>query len=117
METPKNKQLGLRAILILQTLGLLFYTYLAMQNDGGNFFAKAIAFSTSLEWQGQFTLDFGCYLLLSELWIMWRNRYSLTSIVLSIAAMILGIIVFAPYLLYLLSQESGDLKRLLVGDR
>lgn len=117
METPTNKQLGLRALLILQTLGLLLYTYLAMQNDGSNFLGRALAFSTSLEWQGQFTLDFGCYLLLSGLWIMWRNRFSLAAIAPAIAAMILGIIVFAPYLLYLISQESGDLKRVLVGDR
>jgi hypothetical protein len=32
-------------------------------------------------------------------------------------AMILGIIVFAPYLLYLISKEKGNLKTILIGDR
>lgn len=31
--------------------------------------------------------------------------------------MVMGIMVFAPYLLYLLTKEKGDLKKLLIGNR
>jgi hypothetical protein len=116
MEVGK-KQIFLKGLLIIQTLGLLIYTIIAIQNDGGNFLARAIEFATSLTWMGQFALDFQCYLILSALWVAWRNKFSINSIVISVVAMILGIIVFAPYLLYLLSKEKGDLKRVLIGNR
>jgi hypothetical protein len=112
-----KKQLFLKGLLIIQTLGLLIYTIVAIQNDGGNFLARALEFATSLTWMGQFALDFQCYLILSALWIAWRNKFSINSIGIAIVAMILGIIVFAPYLLYLLSKESGNLKRVLIGNR
>ncbi|WKK82931.2 hypothetical protein [Marivirga arenosa] len=116
MEVGK-KQKFLKGLLIIQTLGLLIYTVIAIQNDGGNFLARAIEFATSLTWMGQFALDFQCYLILSALWVAWRNNFSINSIVIAIVAMILGIIIFAPYLLFLLSKEKGDLKRVLIGNR
>ncbi|MCR9253331.1 MAG: hypothetical protein NXI20_23155 [bacterium] len=113
----KNNQYALKALLIIQTIGLLIYTVIAIHNDGGNFFLRAIEFSQSLKWIGQFTLDFNCYLILSALWIMWRNQFSTQCIAFGIIAMILGIIVFAPYLLYLISKEKGDLLRVIAGKR
>ena len=116
MSATQNKLGFLKAVLVIQTIGLLVYTYLTMQNDGLNFFAKALAYPMTFEWIGQFSLDFSCYLLLSGLWIMWRNRFSGAGIAIAIVAMILGIIVFAPYLLYLIAKEKGDLTKVLVGD-
>ena len=71
----------------------------------------------SINWSGQFNLDFMSYLTLSGLWVMWRNHVSGKSIVIGLVAMILGIIFFAPYVLVLLVQEKGDLKKVLVGNR
>jgi hypothetical protein len=82
-----------------------------------NFLERAKEFVTSMTWMGQFALDFQCYLILSALWIAWRNKFSVKSIMIAILAMILGIIVFAPYLLYLLSKEKGDFKGVLIGNR
>ncbi|ADR21061.1 hypothetical protein MATR_13090 [Marivirga tractuosa] len=113
----KNKHYFLKGLLIIQTLGLLIYSVITIQNDGANFLARAQEFATSMTWMGQFALDFQCYLILSALWIAWRDKFSLNSIIIAIVAMILGIIVFAPYLLYLLSKEKGDLKRILIGNR
>ncbi|MCP2867104.1 hypothetical protein, partial [Salmonella enterica] len=70
----------------------------------------------ALGWNGQFCLDFSAYLTLSGLWICWRKNFSLPSILLGITAAVVGIMIFAPYLLYLLIQEKGDLKRVLAGD-
>ena len=115
----KNKKhtSWLSGLLLLQTVGLLGYTIIAMQNDGFDFLSKALEFATSGQWMGQFALDFSCYLLLSFLWIMWRNKFAPASILLGLAAAVLGIIVFAPYLLYLLAKEEGDLVKVLVGER
>lgn len=112
-----NKKLLLSILLVSQTVALLVYTFFAFQNEGANLFQVFITSITSLTWNGQFNLDFSCYLMLSGLWIMWRKNFTASSVLFGLAAMILGIIVFAPYILYLLSKENGDLKKVLVGDR
>lgn len=111
-----NKYYFLKGLLLLQTFGVLAYTVIAIKNDGANVFLRAQEFVQSLTWIGQFSLDFSCYLTLSALWIAWRNKYSGRAVAFAIAALILGIIVFAPYVLYLLAREKGDLKRVLIGD-
>lgn len=113
----ENKHYFLKGLLIVQTLGVLIYTVIAIKNDRGNFLIRAQEFVLSLKWIGQFTLDFNCYLVLSALWIAWRNKFSGQSIAVAIMAMILGILVFAPYLLYLISVEKGNLKTVLIGKR
>lgn len=112
-----DKKLLLRILLISQTVALLIYTFFAFQNEGANLFQVFISNITSLTWNGQFNLDFSCYLALSGLWIMWRNKFNLRYVLFGLAAMILGIILFAPYVLYLLSTENGDIKKTLIGER
>jgi len=70
---------------------------------------------TALNWNGQFNLDFSCYLLLSGIWILWRNKFSGSSFIIAIIAMIIGIMAYAPYLLYLIIKENCDLKKVLLG--
>ena len=113
----KNKQYALQALLIVQTIGLLIYTVITIQNDGFNFLERYQEFAFSMKWMGQFALDFQCYLILSAVWIAWRNRFTTKSIIFAIIAMILGIIVFAPYLLYLIHKENGDISKVLIGYR
>ena len=110
-----NNSFALKSILILQTLALVGYTLYVVMHEGWNFLEVAVSNVGSLTWSGQFSLDFACYLLLSGLWIMWRSKYSVPSVVMGVAAMILGIVVFAPYLFYLLVQEHGDLRQVLLG--
>lgn len=113
----QNRYSFLKAVLILQTVGLLVYTIVAMKNDGINFLIPGLEFIQSLKWEGQFTLDFNCYLILCSLWILWRNKFAYQSILIALVANILGIIVFAPYLLYLLAKEKNDLVKVLIGER
>ncbi len=117
MSTETKNQTPLKILLAILTAGVLVYTVVAIQNDGTDFLSKAIGFITSLTWMGQFTVDFSCYLILSALWIMWRAKFSGGSIAMGIAAGILGIIVFAPFLIYLIGKEKGDLRRVLCGAR
>lgn len=107
----------LKTLLIAQTSLLLIYTFLAFKNEGANLFGVFLDNIQALNWNGQFNLDFACYLTLSGLWIMWRNKFSVSSIVFGLVAMILGIIVFAPYILSLLIREKGNLKSVLIGAR
>lgn len=112
----KNQNL-LSALLIIQIILLFSYTILAFKNEGSNLFSIFLLNTQNLGWSGQFNLDFSCYLTLSGLWIMWRSRFSSTSIAVGIIAMILGILFFAPYFLYLIKKENGDLKKILIGNR
>ncbi len=112
-----NQQIILRSLLIVQTLALVIYTYYAIQHEGWDLFNIFLNDIFSLNWSGQFNLDFTCYLLLSGIWIMWRNEFTGSSILIAIVAMIIGIMVFAPYVLYLLSVEKGNLNRVLSGNR
>jgi hypothetical protein len=112
-----QKQLPLTILLIFMTLAVSGLTFLAFQQEGAGLFRVFINNIMAGGWNGQFNADFSSYLALSGLWIMWRNRFTASSIVLGLAAMIIGIIVFAPYLLYLLNREKGDLRKVLLGDR
>jgi hypothetical protein len=105
-----------KLLLAIQAIALLVYSYFAFNNEGANLMQIFFSNVMALSWNGQFNLDFLCYLTLSGLWIMWRNRFSTSSVFMGILAMIMGIIVFAPYILYLLNKENGDLKRLLIGN-
>jgi len=106
-----------KAVLIAQTLLISIYTFWAFKNGGPDLFGIFLSNIKSFSWNGQFNLDFSCYLTLSGLWIMWRNHFTSSSIIMGVVSMIMGIMVFAPYLLYLLTKEKGDLKKLLIGNR
>lgn len=106
-----------KALLIAQAMLLLVYTLVIYPSEGGNLFSVFISNVQSLTWSGQFNLDFLCYLILSGLWIMWRHQFSGRSIITGITAMILGIIFFAPYILWIIQKENGNLKRVFIGDR
>jgi hypothetical protein len=108
---------GFRILLLVQAISISIYTWFAFQAEGPNLFSVFLNSLQSLTWTGQFNLDFSCYLTISGLWIMWRNKFNGLSILLGLAAMVLGIIFFAPYLLWLINREQGDFKRVLVGDR
>jgi hypothetical protein len=117
MKTQIQSRLIIKTILLVQTFLLLVYTAFAVQNEGWGFLQIAVSNIASLTWSGQFALDFACYLMLSGIWIMWRNKFQMQSLILGIAAMILGIVVFAPYLIYLLIKEKGDLRKVFLGDQ
>jgi hypothetical protein len=115
MSNSKNSNTTLIILLSGMILAMAVYTINATMNEGINLFAVFVDNLTSLGWSGQFNLDFTCYLILSGLWIMWRDRFSGSSILLGVAAMILGILLFAPILIYWILKERGDLRAVLLG--
>lgn len=112
-----KKRIALKALLSIQTLSILVYTVYVGMNSDWSFIKVALDNITALNWNGQFVLDFSCYLVLSATWIMWRNHFSWKSIVIATFAAILGIVFLAPYLFILLITEKGDIKRVLTGQR
>lgn len=104
-----------RMILIGMTLIIVGMTIAAIANGGFNLLTPFFGEILALSWQGQFNIDFACYLLLSGLWMAWRGGFSSGSIALGILAPPLGILFFAPYLLYLVRQCGGDPRSMLLG--
>ncbi|MBA4304413.1 MAG: hypothetical protein C0424_09335 [Sphingobacteriaceae bacterium] len=104
-------------LLSIQTLAVLVYTFVAVSNEGIDLLSYFLGNVKALGWSGQFNLDFGCYLLLSGLWVLWRHQFSAIGWLLAPVVAVLGIVAFAPYLIYLLWQCRGDLPKVLLGER
>ena len=61
-------------------------------------------------------MDFMLMLMISGLWVAWRNQFSVSGMALGLLAFVGGAMFLTLYLLYLLSITKGDIKDLLVGD-
>ncbi|WP_204113758.1 hypothetical protein [Shimia biformata] len=105
----------LKTTLIAMTAIVAVTTTAAMSKEGIDFLSPFLAEIMALGWQGQFNLDFACYLVLSALWIAWRHGFSLGGFLIAGLAALLGILVFAPYVLVQISRAEGDPRRLLMG--
>lgn len=104
-----------RVILMSMTVIIGLMTIAAIANGGVDLITPYFSEILALTWQGQFNVDFATYLILSGLWMAWRGGFSKGSIALGVFAPPLGILFFAPYLLYLTSKNSGDVRKLLLG--
>ena len=105
----------LRIILIAMTAIIILFTITAIANGGLNLFTPFLSPIFALNWQGQFNVDFATYLVLSGIWMAWRSGFTSGGIVLGVCAPPLGILFFAPYLIYLIGKSNGDPRRLLLG--
>ena len=108
---------AIRTLLIIFALLIAGYTAFTIARHGGNFIAVAFYALMSFAWLGQFTLDYGMYLTLSAIWIIWRDRASSRAVVMAVLCGVLGMLIFAPYLIWLLSKSDGDVRRFLLGVR
>ena len=105
-----------RTFLILALAVLLVYTAIVIQNHGISLLSVFFGDIAAMTWHGQFNLDFMLMLMLSGLWVAWRNRFSGSGLVLALFAFFGGALFLALYLLYLLRSTEGDLKIVLLGD-
>lgn len=104
-----------RYVLIAMTILILVFTATAIAEGGIDLITPFLAPILALNWQGQFNIDFACYLALSGIWLAWRGGFSIGSIALGVLAPSLGTIFLAPYLLYLIGKTGGDPRRILLG--
>ncbi len=104
-----------KALLVAMCLIVLFYTGLAVSNEGVNLFATTLPSVAEFGWPGQFHVDFVTYLILSGVWVAWRHEFSAAGIVLGVLASQLGIIFLSIYLLLAINKANGDMSEVLLG--
>lgn len=104
-----------RILLVIFFIGICVYTIIAGANNGWNLFKVFVDNLTAFSWSGQFNFDFSTYLILSGIWVAWREDFTPKGIVLGLIASVLGILFFAPYLLIISFQENGEMKTILLG--
>lgn len=105
----------LRLTLGLMLATILTFTITAVYHDGVNLLPHFIAPIRAMTWQGQFHVDFATYLVLSGVWMAWRGGWTRGSVALGVLTPALGIMFFAPYLLYLINKTDGEPRALLLG--
>jgi len=69
----------------------------------------------AMTWPGQFNVDFSCFLVLSGLWLAWRNHFTAGAWALGLLGAVAGIMLLAPYLLWISFVARGDMKVILLG--
>jgi len=104
----------LRLFLILFLVVLTAYTLLVMKDHGANLFAVFFNDMTSVNWAGQFNLDFMGFLALSGLWVSWRHNFSGTGLLLGLLAFFGGMMFLCIYLLFVI-QRAPDMATVLLG--
>lgn len=104
-----------RLVLITMTALIILFTITAIADGGLDLFKPFLGPIFAMNWQGQFHIDFASYLVLSGIWMAWRSGFSRGGVILGICAPPLGILFFAPYLMYLLARCNGDLRKFLLG--
>lgn len=104
-----------RLFLCALFVSLLSYTIITISNHGWNLLPVFFGDMKAMTWPGQFNFDFFGFLLLSGLWVSWRNNYTPTGIVLGLVAVFGGILFLSAYLLYLSFHTKGDIKLMMLG--
>jgi hypothetical protein len=105
-----------RVVLVLLFVWVVGYTIPVLAEYGlapllPTFFGDMAA----LTWPGQFNADFFGFLVLSGLWIAWRNHFSPLGLALGVVALFGGIPFLAAYLFIMSFKVDGDLKTLILG--
>lgn len=104
-----------RLFLCVLLVSLLIYTFITISNHGWNLLPVFFGDMKAMTWPGQFNFDFFGFLLLSGLWVSWRNNFSLTGVALGLTGVFGGILFLSAYLLYLSFQTKGDIKQMMLG--
>lgn len=104
-----------RIFLIALFVSALAYTIIVGNNHGWDLFNVFFTDMSQMAWAGQFDLDFLTHLLLSGLWVAWRNKFTAKGIVLGLFATVGGILFTSMYLLWLSYQCNDSFEELLIG--
>ena len=107
----------LQLLFVVQFITIFLYTGYVVAQDGWILAEVFFGDIMALGWAGQFNFDFLNYLVLSALWVAWRHKFSPVGLVLALMASVLGILFFAPYLLYHSIKAGGDMRVLLLNEQ
>ena len=106
-----------RAYLWFLIIALGAYTLMVGSNHGWNLLPVFFSNIAAMDWQGQFNADFMTFLSLSALWVAWRHQFSAGGLLLGLVAFFGGMMFLAPYLIWASKKASGDVQKILIGDR
>ena len=100
-------------ITIIAIVGV--YTAIVIANHGMGLYPIFFGDIADMTWPGQFNLDFLCFLIMSGVWVAWRQAFSVSGLVLGFAAFNLGAPFLAAYLLIESVRNKGDSAAILLG--
>jgi hypothetical protein len=106
-----------RLFLIACLVAIVAYTSVTAANHGMDLLPIFFGDMAKMEWPGQFNLDFFTFLLLSGVWVAWRNHFTPASLALAVVAVLGGMLFLSIYLLFLISKTGGDIRVILMGER
>jgi len=104
-----------QAFLAFIFFSILSYTAIVVGDHGWTLFPVFFGDMQAMTWSGQFNMDFMSHLMLSGIWLAWRNQFSKEGIILGLLGSVGGILVLAPYLFIMSFKVNGDMKELLLG--
>lgn len=104
-----------RLFLVACLVVIVPYTAVTIANHGMGLAPVFFGDIAAMGWPGQFNLDFFCFLLLSGLWVAWRDRFRPAGLALSVVAVFGGMPFLATYLLVLLARNGGDMRTVMLG--
>ena len=107
-----------RVVLVVLFVWVVGYTIPVLAEHGlapllPTFFGDMAEFT----WPGQFNADFFGFLVLSGLWVAWRNHFSPLGLALGVVALFGGIPFLTAYLFIMSFRVDGDLRTLIMGPR
>ena len=86
---------------------IVVYTVVVVANHGMGLFQVFFGDIAVMAWPGQFNMDFLGFLLMSGLWMAWRNDFSGPGLVLGVLAVFGGIPLLTAYLFWLSFRVDG----------
>ena len=106
-----------RLFLIVCLIAIIAYTSVTIANHGLNLLPIFFGDMAEMAWPGQFNLDFFTFLLLSGVWVAWRNHFTPTALAVAVVAVLGGMLFLSAYLLFLIARTNGDIRVIMLGEK
>jgi hypothetical protein len=105
-----------RAFLLTAIVAIVAYTIPVGLNHGWNFMTTALADLQTMDWRGQFDIDFLFLLALAGTWLAWRHAFSPAGLLLGVFTFFGGMPFLSAYLLYAIAKTGGDMRKVALGE-
>lgn len=104
-----------RIFLIIVLVAIIGYTTVTILNHGLNLLPVFFGDMAEMGWPGQFNFDFMCFLMLSAIWVAWRNHFTIKGLGLAVLAFFGGMFFLSIYLLILSFRSNGTIEIVILG--
>ena len=104
-----------RLLLIIMFISVCTYTAFVVSEHGFGLLPIFFGDIATVNWPGQFNLDFSGFLILSGVWLAWRHHFSTIGIMLGFLGAVGGIPVLSAYLFFASFSVNGNVGPLLLG--